>query len=248
MNDLSGLLKSIHDKFVELTRERIFLNYKEGDDFYSHVQKVVKLNRKDDWDIILASEDLIEDTNEAIAHFLQFGLTGLTKLDFIGEKYLRLYGILNAIYLQQSAVLNMYKLFNCPNPNSIKLEFDNLEITQLRHKLGAHSVNYLEKSSSNMEVFIPIRIQFGKDDISYSNYKSNEVKEVALSMLIDEYMKVTCKTYLLIIKKFIKTIFKGNAQKQDDMWNTRFLDFEYVLQDKGSIIQTGDKKIFIRYV
>ncbi len=114
----SELLHDINELFVTITRNKIFKNEKE--DFLLHVQQCLKLNRKEDWNYILASEDILEDSNEAISNFLKFGLSGPTKYESLGEKYLRLYGVLNATYLQQQAMYNLYRFCQCLEPSKIK--------------------------------------------------------------------------------------------------------------------------------
>ncbi|OGR22724.1 MAG: hypothetical protein A2277_04460 [Desulfobacterales bacterium RIFOXYA12_FULL_46_15] len=140
--DWSQLLDEINGLFVKTTRDKIFKN--EKDDFLKHVQTCLKLNDSEDWNYILASEDILEDSNAAIASFLRFGVSGPTKYDDLGEKYLRLYGVLNATYLQQYAILNLYKFFQCTNLNSLKNEIESLKIRELRNKLGV--IKFVEKN------------------------------------------------------------------------------------------------------
>ena len=85
----TDLLEEINELFIKITRDKIFKNEKE--DFLSHVQICLRLNRPEDWNYILASEDILEDSNTAISHFLKFGTSGPTKYDDLGEKYLRMY-------------------------------------------------------------------------------------------------------------------------------------------------------------
>ena len=72
------LLKDINDFFINLTQYKIFKH--EKDDFLRHVKESLKLNKKEDWNYILASEDILEDSNEAISSFLRFGVSGPTKI------------------------------------------------------------------------------------------------------------------------------------------------------------------------
>jgi len=56
--DWSQLLDEINGLFVKTTRDKIFKN--EKDDFLKHVQTCLKLNDSEDWNYILASEDILE--------------------------------------------------------------------------------------------------------------------------------------------------------------------------------------------
>jgi len=49
--------------------------------------------------------NLIEQTSLAISNFMEFKLEWPTKISNDWEKYLRLYGHLNAIYLQKSSII-----------------------------------------------------------------------------------------------------------------------------------------------
>jgi hypothetical protein len=62
------------------------------------------LNKDEDWGFIVSSMNIIGDASLAINNFLEFWLDGPTKYEDVGEKYLRLYSVLNAIYIQGHAV------------------------------------------------------------------------------------------------------------------------------------------------
>ena len=158
------LLKDINDFFINLTQYKIFKH--EKDDFLRHVKESLKLNKKEDWNYILASEDILEDSNEAISSFLRFGISGPTKYNDLGEKYLRLYGVLNATYLQQQAVLNLYKFFQCQGVKTKNHQFNEIEVVTLRHMLAAHSANYDDRESNELHVFVPVRMELNDFECS----------------------------------------------------------------------------------
>lgn len=239
------LVNSINDKFIEFTREQVFS--KETDNFLGFVQQKFKLNAKNDWNEIIASEDILEDSNEALKSFLKFGLSGPTKYNDLGEKYLRLYGVLNAVYQQQQAILHIFKLFNCPNPKLIKQEFDNLSITQARHKLGAHSINYTTQGDAETEMFVPVRLQFNDYKLTYFNHKNNESNDIDLKLTLEEHSKLICKTYLSIANKVVKTVYKGNANKQDQVLSS-FTELEMVMNGAWLVKdQNGNNIINIKF-
>nr|WP_299040063.1 hypothetical protein [uncultured Psychrobacter sp.] len=243
--DMVDLVKLINDRFIEFTREQVFS--KETNDFLGFVQQKFKLNAKNDWNEIIASEDILEDSNEALKSFLKFGLSGPTKYNDLGEKYLRLYGVLNAVYQQQQAMLHIFKLFNCPNPKYIKQEFNNLSITQARHKLGAHSINYTVQGDSETEMFVPVRVQFNDYELTYFNHKNNERSKIDLKLTLEEHSRLICKTYLLIANKVIKTVYKGNTVKQEQVL-TSFNELEMVMN--GALLikgQDGNTVINIKF-
>ena len=243
--DTVDLVNLINDKFIEFTREQVFS--KETDDFLDFAQQKFKLNNKNDWNEIIASEDILEDSNEALKSFLKFGLSGPTKYDDLGEKYLRLYGMLNAVYQQQQAILHIFKLFNCPNPKVVKQEFDNLLITQTRHKLGAHSINYISQSNKETEMFVPVRVQFEDYKLTYFNHKNNESNDIDLKLTLEEHSKLICKTYFSIANKVIKTVYKGNIVKQGQVLSS-FNELEMVMNGAWLVKgQDGNTIINIKF-
>ncbi|WP_201508098.1 hypothetical protein [Psychrobacter proteolyticus] len=243
--DMVDLVNLINDRFIKFTREQVFS--KETNGFLGFAQQKFKLNAKNDWNEIIASEDILEDSNEALKSFLKFGLSGPTKYNDLGEKYLRLYGVLNAVYQQQQAMLHIFKLFNCPNPKSIKQEFNNLSITQARHKLGAHSINYTVQGDSETEMFVPVRVQFNDYELTYFNHKNDESSKIDLRLTLEEHSRLICKTYLLIANKVIKTVYKGNTVKQEQVL-TSFNELEMVMN--GALLikgQDGNTVINIKF-
>lgn len=211
----NDLLNEINEFFIKLTRNKIFKN--EKDDFSSHVQSCLKLSKKEDWNYILASEDILEDSNLAIGEFLKFGMSGPTKYDKLGEKYLRLYGVLNAVYLQQQAILNLYKFFQCENVGKKRDEIAKLEITEVRHKLGSHSANFDDKTSDVMQVFVPVRFDMSDFKCNYFNHVDDSSHSVDLEVSIEQHLKEMCRTYIEIVKKTINTIYKCNVEKKADL-------------------------------
>ena len=207
----TNFLDEINELFVKITRDKIFKNEKE--DFLTHVQTCLRLNKPEDWNYILASEDILEDSNTAISNFLKFGVSGPTKYNDLGEKYLRLYGALNAAYLQQQAILNLYIFFQCQNPKELRQQFNSLQVIELRHKLASHSANYDDQNSGNMHVFVPVRIELGDFEISYFNYHNDDYSTADLKKAIEEHLKLMCETYIKIVEKSVSTIYKSNPEK-----------------------------------
>lgn len=207
----TNLLDEINELFVKITRDKIFKNEKE--DFLTHVQTCLRLNKPEDWNYILASEDILEDSNTAISNFLKFGVSGPTKYNDLGEKYLRLYGVLNAAYLQQQAILNLYRFFQCPNPKELRQQFNSLQVIELRHKLASHSANFDDQNSGNMHVFVPVRIELGDFKISYFNHHNDDYSTADLKKTIEEHLKLMCETYIKIVEKSVSTTYKSNPEK-----------------------------------
>src|ERR1700731_3985821 len=69
------------------------------------LKELLRLNSSADWEFLCAAMDIIGDASTAIDNVQRFGLSGPTKHNDTGEKYLRLYGMLSAAYIQQEAIL-----------------------------------------------------------------------------------------------------------------------------------------------
>ena len=95
-------------------------------------------NRKK-WLILISSLDVVEDTNLAIESYSKhFG----TKMEF-ASGYLEVYGVLQALFVQQAAVKNIYKSFGITFENSEVLN----EIGLARNKAIGHPMDQRNKFS-----------------------------------------------------------------------------------------------------
>jgi hypothetical protein len=115
----------------------------KSDNFEESYKKRLKFQKISDWKKFRACIDLFEDSEYAIisAFMFQLGKKSSKNRDF-GEKYIRLYGTLNAFYLQIYSIIELAKLLHYPNPKSIENHFKELPIYRLRGIAGSHTVNY----------------------------------------------------------------------------------------------------------
>jgi hypothetical protein len=171
MNTYTQILRKYETAFRDLVT---FKNW--GSD--QNVKDTLKLNKAEDWSFICTALDVIGDTTLAISNFLEFGLEGHTDGNDFGEKYLRLYGVLNASYLQQFAVFSLYKRCNLEKLDDVKQELSNLKIYELRNKLGAHSTDYKNKQDNKkqdlIECYVIIRISAKGYNFEYINNESSK--------------------------------------------------------------------------
>jgi hypothetical protein len=116
---------------------------KNNDDYEEVFRKELKFQKKTDWLKYRACVDLIDDTELAIIDAFEYQLGYLKRKVKKGEIYLRLYGILNAVYLQMNAIYELTKLTNYPNPKKIDSDFQNLNIYKLRGMAASHTTDYL---------------------------------------------------------------------------------------------------------
>jgi len=142
--------ESITDNFKELLRQ-IYIktgvsNYYDKADYDKKLRKKFGFEPDYNHDIIESCIFLLEDSGIAIENFEEFGLQGPTRYNNIGEKYLRLYGFLNSIWLQRSVAILLAEIFKLPIKQDIKDKLDKLQLVQFRNIAGSHTVDHFGKN------------------------------------------------------------------------------------------------------
>ena len=161
--------------------------------------------------------DLLEDTQVAIQEYQNHGLGSSDRL---GEKYIRLYGLLNAVYQQIQAIGEMSELFNISGKKLILQNMRKLEIYQLRNKLAAHSINYHDPSKKLNRQNLDF-IRLNQSSISNLNehltIHSNKggIETIDLRNCILEYSQFTDTILLRICNKAIPSIFPNDCQGRE---------------------------------
>ncbi|MBC3811010.1 hypothetical protein [Undibacterium aquatile] len=204
-----------NDKYRELVNEKAGKADSERESFDGYIKRSLRLNSADDWGILCASMDVIDDSLLGIENFLRFGIDGPTKYGDMGEKYIRLYGALNATYLQQQAVISLFKISNTDSPKSAEERINSLLIRTIRHKIGAHAVDYENKHEDVTESFVPVRFTLGGMACSYYNNKTLQQETVNLQEAIAEHLDLMATLYATLYEKSIRTIYKSNPEKKE---------------------------------
>ena len=94
-----GILRTILSNIAE--------NDKNGsEDFIEFTNRYFCFDTNFGWNILMNAFYVFEDTELAKKDFNEFGLQGACRHSNTGEKYLRLYGILNSFYQQFLALRN----------------------------------------------------------------------------------------------------------------------------------------------
>ena len=199
---------------------------------------LLRLNGDNDWDFICVAMDVVGDASLAIAHFLRFALDGPTRYNDTGEKYLRLYGLLSAVYIQQEAVLKLYSLMNCPNPKDIKAEFNQLEIRTLRHQLASHSVDFVASRKEKPQAFVPVRMGLGGFSCTVTENRGDQSRTIKLDEAIIEHCKSVVSVIDRTYEKSIGTFFRGQDNKIEK-FKKKLEDLRFE-RDGNIIIRTND--------
>jgi hypothetical protein len=179
-----------------------------GKPFLNTVIKRLKFENESDWTALCSVMDVLQDTELAKENFLKYGLSGPTKIIDEGEEYLRLYGIVNAIYLQKSAIISFIELTKLKNKRQIVSKIEGLRILELRHIIGAHTVNFIEDGKIN-----PHQFNHNFDGEISTQDSRGIFKKFDLEKLLFEFNTVAEDIMIKATEKFITTVLKNGGQK-----------------------------------
>lgn len=203
------VLEKYADSFRDLVNARVW----DADESPS---KALRLNADSDWEFICVAMDVVGDASYAIENFLQYSLDGPTKYKDVGERYLRLYGVLSATYLQQEAVRKLYALMNCPSPKGVDDQFANLAVRTLRHQVASHSVDYRDPATKGLTAHVPVRIGLEGFSCMVTEGRGNTTTTVSLDTAIYDHCLAVTSVLDRIYEKSIGTFFKGKAARQPE--------------------------------
>ena len=181
--------------------------------FRDDVKKFYGFEKEFGWNILQNAFYIIDDTELAKQSFKRFELQGPARYEDIGERYLRLYGVLNAIYQQRLAIQNLLEIYKVSKKRKIIEQLASLEIIQLRNKIGAHPTNFNKiKSDSEhkFDVYQISRTDLKRDKILLlRNQQHNE--NVELNFMIQSFDKEIENILSLMLGKIIKKIFNNKG-------------------------------------
>lgn len=120
--------------------------YPTEEEQIKQLTKRLKFENLYDFDLFRACIDQMEDAQYAINEFIENGLC--VEGNKHGEMYLRLYGVLNACYLQVGVVTDLLRLFNFQNQKEIRLKLNELEAIKLRNKIASHTTSYIDRNNN----------------------------------------------------------------------------------------------------
>lgn len=206
MNKPITTLNAYADGFRDLVNARVWARNERA-------WKALKLHSEADWSFVCAAMDVVGDASLAIENFLRFGLNGPSRYEDIGERYLRLYGMLNAAYVQQQAVLQLYRLMNCPNPKAVRANFDGLEVRTLRHQLASHSLDCFDRGTGSMRAFVPVRLSLDGYTCTVAEARADQGRKFKLDEALDAHCKAVIDVIDVIYEKSIRTLFKGQMNR-----------------------------------
>jgi hypothetical protein len=199
-------------------------NDAEGsEDFEEAYRKRLKFQKQTDWKRFRACIDLLDDTEYAImsAFEYQLGDLSIDNRD-TGETNLRLYGIVNAVYLQMNAFIQIANLLHYPNPRMIDEIFQQLDIYKLRGIAGSHTVDYIydkqtlqsKPGITKTTSFRIVQFHLEKTGSKITVLDENNITfEFNLLKVLTEYEKNATDLLVKLILHSIKVLVHKKADK-----------------------------------
>ncbi len=202
-----------------------------SNDFEEDYRKRLRFQKQTDWKRYRGCVDLIEDTELAILSAFRYQLGDLkNKNQDYGETNIRLYGILNAVYLQMNALKEIANLLNYSERNIVKSSFEALDIYKLRNIAGAHTSDYeyskqdilklkdIKKNTSFRIVQVHLEKTGSRIEVIDENSISSQFN---LLELLGEYESLATSLLVKLILHIKKTLL---LKKEDKIWMQERLD------------------------
>lgn len=186
--------------------------------FRQDVKKFYGFEKEFGWNIILNSYYVIEDTELAKKSFNKFELQGPARHNDIGERYLRLYGFLNSIYQQKSAIENLMEVFKLPKQKEFIKKLSESELIVLRNKVGAHPSNFKankEDSEHKFEVYEISRPDLQLDKIKLLR-NQDFFEDYELKKATYDFDKLIEEILCSLSGKIIKKLFNNQGKIYND--------------------------------
>jgi len=184
-------------------------------DYESEIIKKLKFQSFKEVNLLRACIDILEDTQYAINETFKNGFE--IKNGNTGERYLRLYGVLNAYYQQMFSLFNLIKIFQLTNQDEIKNRFKNLQIINLRNKIASHTTNYVDdfKKKNDYDFFRVTQTTLTKwsGNLVIVSFKSKH-EEVNLINLMNDFTNNLEIELHRICEKAINSIFRTDSESK----------------------------------
>lgn len=206
----------------------------------------LKLEKDEDWSFVCVAMDILGDASLAIENILRFGLDGPTKYDEVGERYLRLYGLLGATYSQQRAALKLHKLTSCPGVKQFHDKVKGLRATNLRHQIAAHSLDNMDEQGRVVAAFVPVRIYLGGFNCTVTKNRGDEMDSYDLLAAIKEHSEFVTDVMDVVYEKCAKTFFKNDSTRR--LQHLERLDELRVIRGGALVFNAGGTRVVVTAV
>ena len=236
------VLEDYLKEFRKLVNDCLVTNDESKD---KNIKDLFGLKTVEDWNFICVSMDIAERSNSAICNFLRFSLNGPTKYENEGEKFLRLYGVLNAAYLQQEAIKQLRKRFNLEHDEKV----DTIRIRDIRNKIGAHSPSQGYREEKKRAYLTVLLSDF---KCFYAYYETEDEKRPFTSFPrkdvdLEECLKEHCRDLIEVFDRTYKELIEKFWQEdgsKSDKYTEKLKDLR-IKKNGGEVFRINGIKIII---
>ncbi len=216
--------------------------------FEQEYMKRLKFQKVTDWKRFRACVDLLDDTEYALFSAFKYQLGDVrNNNNDIGEKYIRLYGILNAVFLQIGAFREISSLLHFQSKKEIENEFYKLDIYKLRGMAGSHTVDYYhdeETLNANKLInkktsFRIVQVFLKKDGRSINVIDENNVSfKFNLLDILLEYNQIATRLLASMIRHSIENLITKKEQKIEgkrrlEAYLSNLIDYSTIDENKA---------------
>lgn len=169
------------------------------------------------WDLVWAAMDMVEDTELAINSFEHNGVSSNP-----GAEYLKVYGLFQAMFMQQDAVRNFAEGFRLPEVN-IADDTDAAEVREVRNKYFGHH-KYRRNGVTTYHGIA--RMTVGSGSITawtYPNFSTENIRLKDAIKVNQDYIEKALEEVLVNMKKKKSDFTKSITEKlSEDRQNYAF--------------------------
>jgi len=181
--------------------------------FVEKVKELLKFENNKSWSFLISSLDTLGDSQFAIVSFLNHKIENHNNFN-TGEKYLRLYGVLSAIYIHHRSIATLADLVKIKN-NELENNFKDSKISFLRNAISSHPLNF-DNSGSKTNYKLARHSVNNRGQLILANME-NKFKTYDLYRSINEYLSNSEFTLEKISKKLINNRYKFSKEKKKQL-------------------------------
>lgn len=180
--------------------------------FVDKVKNRFLFDNSNSWMSLCASLDTLGDSQLAIVSFLNSKI-GNGKTFNTGERYLRIYGVLNAIYIHNQSIVNLATIIKLNDPSKLSKYFKKMDISFLRNSIAAHPVNFDNNGTKVNYRIVRMSIDNDTGNLEIVN-RNNSFRTYNIYEAIDEYLESAEFNLRKIALKLITNAYKSAPEKQ----------------------------------
>lgn len=193
------------------------------------------IQNKNNWNQICSSIDVLEDTTEAISSYINGSFPNDD-----GLKYIYIYGILQALFLQQDSLKHLTCALLSVKEKDYKLNDELGEIRNIRNEAIGHPTNKGDGKSFHYISRITIEKK-GFDLLSSFSENNDTYKEVKILDIINIQLRIIAENLQILLKKLEKEEI-DHKNKFKELKLTNFLNSsDYLMQKIFEALHTEDE-------